>query len=131
MSLLTGRPATYGQVLLEDLGLIVMLDRLDGNASEMPFRAYDIVDDEVKTITTIKSATGADVHVGFRTEYTEFDPEDGVIKMGFGNNANYLNRNAICGNLAKTFAENVNNLSVRISMDADRNVYARFGTFYI
>ena len=131
MSLLTGRPATYGQVLLEDLGLIVMLDRLDGNASEMPFRAYDIVDDEVKTITTIKSATGADVHVGFRTEYTEFDPEDGVIKMGFGNNANYLNRNAICGNPAKTFAENVNNLSVRISMDADRNVYARFGTFYI
>lgn len=131
MPLITGRPATYGQVLYEDLGLIVMLDRLDGNASEMPFRAYDLVDGTVKTICTVKSATGADVHVGFRTEYTEFDPEDGVIKMGFGNNSNYLNRNAICGNPAKTFAENVNNLSVRISMDADRNVYARFGTYYI
>ena len=127
----TGRPATYGQVLYEDLGLIVMLDRLDSKSSQMPFRAYDIVDDEVKTICTVKSATGADVNVGFRTEYTEFDPEDGVIKMGFGNNSNYLNRNAICGNPAKTFAENINNLSVRITMDADRNVYARFGTFYI
>lgn len=131
MPVLTGRPATYGQVLYEDLGLIVMLDRLDGNASEMPFRAYDIEDGTVKTICTVKSATGADVHVGFRTEYTEFDPEDGVIKMGFGNNSNYLNRNAICGNPAKTFAENINNLSLRISMDADRNIYARFGTFYI
>lgn len=131
MPVLTGRPATYGQVLYEDLGLIVMLDRLDSKSSQMPFRAYDIVDDEVKTICTVKSATGADVNVGFRTEYTEFDPEDGVIKMGFGNNSNYLNRNALCGNPAKTFAENINNLSVRISMDADRNIYARFGTFYI
>lgn len=126
-----GRPATYGQVLYEDLGLIVMLDRLDTAYSQMPFRAYDIVEDEIKLICTIMSATGANVNVGFRTEYTEFDPEDGVIKMGFGNNANYLNRNAICGNPAKTFAENINNLSLRISMDADRNVFARFGTYYI
>lgn len=128
---MTGRPATYGSVLYADMGLIVMLDRLDTPSTEMVFRAYDLVDGTVKTITTIKSATGADVNVGFRTEYTEFAPEDGVIKMGFGNNANYLNRNAICGNPAKTFAENINNLSIRISMDADRNVYARFGTYYI
>ena len=131
MPLLTGRPATYGQVLLEDLGLIVMLDRLDGTNTEMLFRAYDLEDGTVKTICTIKSANGTAVHIGFRTEYTEFDPEDGVIKMGFGNNSNYLNRNALCGNVAKTFAENINNLSIRISMDSDRNVYARFGTFYI
>lgn len=131
MPLITGHPATYGSVLFEDMGLLVMLDRLDWTATEMPFRAYDLEDGTVKTITTIKSATGADVHVGFRTEYTEFDPEDGVIKMGFGNNSNYLNRNGLCGNVAKTFAENINNLSLRISMDSDRNVYARFGTFYI
>lgn len=131
MPVITGRPATYGQVLYEDLGLIVMLDRLDGTNTEMPFRAYDLEDGTVKTICTIKSANGTAVHIGFRTEYTEFDPEDGVIKMGFGNNSNYLNRNAICGNPANTFAENINNLSIRINMDADRNVYARFGTYYI
>lgn len=131
MPMITGHPATYGSALYENLGLIIMLDRLDWDATEMPFRAYDIVEGTVKTIATIKSATGASVNVGFRTEYTEFEPEDGVIKMGFGNNRNYLNRNALCGNVAKTFAENINNLSLRISMDADRNVFARFGCFYI
>lgn len=126
------RPATYGSVLFEDLGLMVMLERLDsllGNS--MLFRAFDLKTNTVKNICTIKSATGENAHVGFRTEYTEFEPNDDVIKCGFGVSFDYLNNNAICGNAGGTFAENINNLSIRISMDADRNVYAKFGTYYI
>lgn len=126
------RPAAYGSVLFEDLGLMVMLERLDSLLGDsMLFRAFDLKTNTVKNICTIKSATGKKAHVGFRTEYTEFEPNDDIIKCGFGASFDYINQNAICGNPAETFAENINNLSIRISMDADRNVYAKFGAYYI
>ena len=125
------RPATYGSVYYHDLGIMVLMERCDYTATEMLFRAYDLVDQSLKTICTIKSADGTARNVGFRTEYTEFEPLDGVIKVGFGSTFRFINRNAICGNVGGTFAQNVNNLSIRISMDADRNIYAKFGTYYI
>lgn len=128
----TSQAATYGTVLYPQYKIMVLMERLDSSASSMLFRALDLTTNTLKTICTIKSVGGASVHLGFRTEYTEFEPEDGIIKVGFSGNANYRNYNAICGNSASnSFEKNINNLSIRISMDADRNVYARFGTFYI
>lgn len=126
------KPATYGSVFYPEAGLMVLMERCDGTATEMLFRAFDILTSTLKNICSIKSVNGASVHLGFRTEYTEFEPEDGVIKVGFSGNANYRNYNAICGNAAgNSFEKNLNNLSIRISVDDDRNVHARFGTYYI
>ena len=127
----TGRPATYGSVLYEDKKIMVLMERCDSNATQMLFRAYDLVTNTLKTIRTIKCAVSEAKNIGFRTEYTEFEPLDGIIKCGFGTHRYYKNYNAICGNKGTEFANNVNTLNIRISMDADRNIYARFGTYYI
>lgn len=128
----SSQAATYGTVLYPQHKIMVLMERLDANATSMLFRALDLTTNSLKTICTIKSVGGTSVHLGFRTEYTEFEPEDDIIKVGFSGNANYRNYNAICGNAANnSFEKNINNLSIRISIDADRNVFARFGTYYI
>ena len=127
----TGRPATYGSVLYEDKKIMVLMERCDSNATQMLFRAYDLVTNTLKTICTIKCAVSEAKNIGFRTLYTEFEPLDGIIKCGFGTHRYYMNYNAICGNKGTEFINNVNTLNIRISMDADRNIYARFGTYYI
>ena len=126
-----GRPATYGSVLYEDKKVMVLMERCDSNATQMLFRAYDLVTNTLKTIRTIKCAVSEAKNIGFRTEYTEFEPLDGIIKCGFGTHRYYMNYNAICGNKGTEFINNVNTLNIRISMDADRNIFAKFGTYYI
>lgn len=126
-----GRPATYGSVLYEDKKIMVLMERCDSNATQMLFRAYDLVTNTLKTIRTIKCAVSEAKNIGFRTEYTEFEPLDGIIKCGFGTHRYYMNYNAVCGNKGTEFINNVNTLNIRISMDAERNIYARFGTYYI
>ena len=127
----TGKPATYGSVLYEDKKIMILMERCDSNATQMLFRAYDLVTNTLKTICTIKCAVSEAKNIGFRTEYTEFEPLDGIIKCGFGTHRYYINYNAICGNKGTEFINNVNTLSIRISMDAERNIYAKFGTYYI
>lgn len=123
--------ATYSTVFYQEYNIIVLLERLDGTASSMPFRVFDLADNTLKTVDTIKSSDGSAKHIGFRTEYTEFDPVDDVIKCGFGSNATYRNYNAICGNAGKQFEYNINNHWISIAMDSNRNVYATFGCYYI
>jgi hypothetical protein len=127
----TGKPATYGSVLYEDKKIMILMERCDSNATQMLFRAYDLVTNTLKTICTIKCAVSEAKNIGFRTEYTEFEPLDGIIKCGFGTHRYYINYNAICGNKGTEFINNVNTLNIRISMDAERNIYAKFGTYYI
>ena len=132
LSQITGNPATYGTVLYEDLGLMVLMERCDATAASMAFRAYDFVNDEVVTICTINTTGGVNKYLGFRTEYTEFDPPDGVIRVGFGSNSKYRNVNALCGNTGNMdWKYNVNNLWIRICKDYAGNVRAKFGTYYI
>ena len=76
----TGKPATYGSVLYEDKKIMVLMERCDSNATQMLFRAYDLVTNTLKTICTIKCAVSEAKNIGFRTEYTEFEPLDGIIK---------------------------------------------------
>lgn len=127
----TGKPATYGSVLYEDKQIMILMERCDSNATQMLFRAYDLVTNTLKTICTIKCAVSEAKNIGFRTEYTEFEPLDGIIKCGFGTHRYYINYNAICGNKGTEFINNVNTLNIRISMDVERNIYAKFGTYYI
>ena len=129
---LTGNPATYGTVLYEDLGLMVLMERCDATAASMLFRAFDLTDNTVKTIRTINTTGGTNKYLGFRTEYTEFEPSDGVIKVGYGSNSKYRNVNAICGNSGNMdWHYNINNLWIRICKDYAGNARAKFGTYYI
>ena len=129
---LPGTPATYGTVYFEELNALIMMESCDTAYTEMAFRAFDLTDNTVKTICTIKSAGGANVRLGFRSEYTEFDPIDGVIKIGYGYNDRYTNRNAICGNTGtNTYVNNVSNLNIRIFEKADGSFIAKFGCYYI
>lgn len=128
----TGNPATYGTVLYEDLGLMVLMERCDATAASMLFRAYDFTDGQVKTITTINTTGGVNKYIGFRTEYTEFETEDGVIRIGYGSNSKYRNVNAICGNTGNMdWHYNINNLWCRIARKQDGSPMCRFGTYYI
>ena len=129
---LPGSPATYGSVFYPEYNLMVLMERCDETATEMKFRAYDVDAREVKEIMTLKSATGAATNIGFRTEYTEFEPSDGVIRCGFGGNTKLVNKNAVCGNATLTdWKKGVNNLWIRVYVDKNNKVRAKFGTYYL
>lgn len=125
-----GHPATYGTVLYQDLGIMVLMERCDSAAPSMQFRVYDLLDDEIKTIDTITAAGEEKKNIGFRTEYTEFDPPDGVIKMGFGSHRYYINRNNLLGNPgSKDWTDNINNMWIKVSRDKNGKIIADYGYY--
>lgn len=133
-----GWPATYGQAYLPEYNLLVMMERCDEpGASSMHFRAFDLDDGTLKTITMLHAiggdqASGIETYIGFRTEYTEYNPRDGVIKCGFGGRWEYRNRNALFDNVVSMeWADMVNNLSVKVWKKPDGNLDCRFGVYYL
>ena len=133
-----GWPATYGQVYLPEYNLLVMMERCDEpGAASMLFRAFDLDDGTLKTITTLHAiggdqASGIETHIGFRTEYTEYDPRDGIIKCGFGGRWEYRNRNALFDNVvSQVWADMVNNLSIKVWKKPDGSLDCRFGVYYL
>lgn len=133
-----GYPATYGQAYLPEYNLLVLMERCDETgAASMLFRAFDLDDGTLKTITTLYAiggdqASGIETHIGFRTEYTEYDPRDGVIKCGFGGRWEYRNRNALFDNVVSmVWADMVNNLSIKVWKKLDGNLDCRFGVYYL
>ena len=132
LSKTAGHSATYGTVLLEEEGLMVLMERCDAPALSMEFRVYDLWDDELRTVAVIDAAGGAKRYVGFRTEYTEFDPPDGVIKVGFGANPKYRNVNDLCGNAGDMdWTYNINNMWIRVKRGDVGQVEADFGYYSI
>lgn len=127
---LEGAPATYGTVLLEDEELMVLMERCDAKSRSMLFRVFDLRDNTVKTVCTIGAAGDSPVNLGFRTEYTEFEPSDGVIKVGFGSQAKYRNTNDLCGNAGKSdWSCNINNMWIRVYRNPDGGIEAEFGYY--
>lgn len=133
-----GYPATYGQAYLPEFNLLVLMERCDETgASSMAFRAFDMTTNTLKTITTLRMIDGGssgDIHshLGFRTEYTEYDPEDGIIKCGFGGRWEYRNRNDLFDNVISTeWKDMINNLNVRVWRDSNGNIGCRFGVYYL
>ena len=127
---LEGGPATYGTVLFEEEEFMVLMERCDAKSFSMLFRAFDLRDNTVKTICTINAAGDSKKNVGFRTEYTEFEPEDGVIKVGFGSNSKYRNINDLCGNKGKAdWSCNINNMWIKVYRNQDGEIEAEFGYY--
>lgn len=78
------------------------------------------------------SASGTQTYIGFRTEYTEYDPRDGAIKCGFGGRWEYRNRNALFDNVTSSvWADMVNNLSIKLWRKSDGGLACRFGVYYL
>ena len=128
---LVGNPATYGTVFLPEDNLMVLMERCDKTADTMHFRVYDLEDGKVKTIEIIRAAGGKPVNIGFRTEYTEFNPIDGRIKMGFGSGLRYRNYNSLCGNPGETdWTKNINNMWIEVHRE-NGEIVAVFGYYQI
>ena len=130
LSKIKGNPATYGTVLFEEEGFMVLMERCDAPCLSMQFRVYDLQNDEIRTICTINSAGGVKRYVGFRTEYTEFDPADGVIKVGFGSNSKYRNVNDLLGNTGDMDWHNdINNMWIKVKRNPEGEIEAEFGYY--
>ena len=132
LDMIEGHPATYGTVYYPEYNLMVLMERCDWTAESMLFRVYDLDDDSVKEIDTIYVAGDEPRNVGFRTEYTEFIPTDGKIKVGFGNNVRYRNYNDLCGNPGDSdWTNNINNLWIEVYRDEDGEITVDYGYYEI
>ena len=129
---LEGNPATYGTVFDAENNFMVLMERCDAKAKSMRFRVYDLEDDSVKTIDTIGAAGDDSSQIGFRTEYTEFAPADGVIKIGFGSNSGYRNHNDLCGNPGDSdWRNNINNMWIKVDRNSDGEIFVEYGYYQI
>lgn len=128
--------ATYGVSYLKDLNLLQLIERVDGtgNATEMPIRGYDLATNSLVTLGVIKSVDGVGHNLGFRTEYTEWYPNDGIIKFGFGGKYTWnsaINCNKGFGNVW-SYTEKccVNNLTMK-PFKSDNKFGVKFDTIII
>lgn len=123
--------ATYGLSYLKSLGICVLMDKVDGGSTymSMAVRAFNLESEELTTIGNVYSASSDPLHLGFRTIYTEWYPEDNKIKMGFGNKLALsapVNYNKGFGNNACNDCYcNVNNLEMAIGADANGHLNMR------
>lgn len=74
--------ACYGCVYLEDVGLIVMMDRNDVGGVNLTLQAYDMDANEIVTLGIIPT-TAETARSGFRTKFVEWYPTENNIKVGF------------------------------------------------
>lgn len=128
--------ATYGVSYLKDLNLLQLIERVDGtgNATEMPIRGYDLATNSLVTLGVIESVDRVGHNLGFRTEYTEWYPNDGIIKFGFGGKYTWnsaLNCNKGLGNVG-SYTEKccVNNLTMK-PFKNDNKFGVKFDTIII
>ena len=109
--------ATYGISYLRQLNAIVILDKCDSARRSMPLKLYDLSANQLVTIGTIYPVSDSTDRVGFRTEYSNFNPFDNSIVMGFGTTqsvGHYENVNKGLGNVSGDYAERVNNMRLII-----------------
>ena len=74
--------ACYGCVYLEDVGLIVMMDRNDVGGVNLTLQAYDMDANEIVTLGIIPT-TAETARSGFRTKFVEWYPTGNGIRVGF------------------------------------------------
>ena len=86
--------ASYGATYIMPYECMLILDRCDGDATEMELTLANLTDGTLHSIAKIESATGSAMHIGFRTRYSEFISRNGVIHFGFGfQDVNVVNHN--------------------------------------
>lgn len=110
--------ATYGTAYLQELNALVILDKCDTAKTSMPFRVYDIASAQLHTIDTFYSSSGNAEQIGFRTEYSEFQPSGNYVLCGFGKRVGlgyYSNYIKGLGNATTyDFPNMVNNLRILV-----------------
>ena len=111
--------ATYGTAYIPELDMILLVERSDANTNEtVPVRAYLIEENRLVTLGQLEAVEGRNPFLGFRTEYTEYYPDDGCVKFGFGprfNTGSYINGIKGFGNSGRpqSLEYNVNNLYLK------------------
>lgn len=130
-----GQIATYGQAYLREYDAVLLLDRQDGGgtATQMPLYVIDINTLNVHNAGTIKAVGSANINIGFRTLFSEWYPQNGVIHIGFGFDAYTQNANAVCGNKEssdKSGVNTINNLKIYVNKIGEKYNIS-FGTFWI
>ena len=130
-----GQIATYGQAYLREYDAVLLLDRQDGGgtATQMPLYVIDINTLSIYNAGTIKAVGSANIHIGFRTLFSEWYPQNGVIHIGFGFDADTQNANAVCGNKEsndKSGVNTINNLKIYVNKIGEKYNIS-FGTFWI
>ena len=75
-------PACYGLAYLSAFNALLVLDRYDGINDELTLNIIDLNNDSVTCLTKL-TAPIADVHIGFRTRYTEWYPVNYSVHFGF------------------------------------------------
>lgn len=130
-----GQIATYGQAYLREYDAVLLLDRQDGGgtATQMPLYVIDINTLNVYNAGTIKAVGSANINIGFRTLFSEWYPQNGVIHIGFGFDVYTQNANAVCGNKEsndKSGVNTINNLKIYVNKIGEKYNIS-FGTFWI
>lgn len=117
---LTGNSATYTLSYLQELNVLVILDRCDGNALNVPVRIVNLEDGTLHTIATLETASGNSETIGFRTTYADVYALNS-INVGFGFKSTNSTTNV---NLIKGFGNtgtsgnpsaNINNLVLKVA----------------
>lgn len=132
------KQACYGCAYLQDLDLIVMMDRNDTTVSDpwsFALSGYDLGSGQVVQLGTIAPAT---VNAGFRCPFIEWYPLDNHILTGFdpssGPTGVSTNQNAVCGNPGGSSGNGsarINNLVLSVYKKADGTYAIRFSTLYL
>ena len=127
--------ATYGQAYFREFDAVLLLDRQDGGgtATQMSLYVVDINTLNVYNAGTLKAAGSSNLHIGFRTLFSEWYPINGVIHIGFGFDSYTQNANAVCGNREsdeKSGVNTINNLKVYVNKIGDEYTIS-FGTFWL
>ena len=117
---LTGNSATYTLSYLQELNVLVILDRCDGNSLNVPVRIVNLEDGTLHTIATLETASGNSETIGFRTTYADVYALNS-INVGFGfkstNSATNVNLIKGFGNAGTSGnpSANINNLVLKVA----------------
>lgn len=130
-----GAIAAYGQAYFREYDAVLLLDRQDGGgtATQMSLYVVDINTLNVYNAGTLKAVGSSNLHIGFRTLFSEWYPINGVMHIGFGFDSYTQNANAVCGNREsddKSGVNTINNLKVYLNKIRDEYTIS-FGTFWL
>jgi len=125
--------ACYGCVYLEELNIVLMMDRADLQVSNpLTLKAYDINSSEIITIADIPIAT-LNRNVGFRTKYVDWYPTGSNVLVGFnpeaGGGTSDVNNLKVCGNLgagSNIGEKRVNSITIHLYKKNSERVAIRF-----
>ena len=129
--------ATYGCIFFKGYNALLLLERCDNaQYAEMPVRLYDISNNTLHTVYTLKAVNGTG-HLGFRTRFADFYPRNNIANLawhlrGTSIGSRGYNENAILGNQVTTgnTSLTVNNAEITLFKD-DGTYRMTIGTHYI